>query len=416
MTTSKRLLKVFLCHASQDKPIVRELYELLNAEGWMDLWLDEKKLLPGQDWRISIEEAVETSDIVIICLSSNSVNKEGFIQKELRYAREIALEKLEESIFLIPLRFNECDVPRGLRFYQHADYFGEKKNETYDRLLKSLRLRYEQKLMIEKEGHKNKIAEFEIKVFQIARAGSQSDECEDALAFVPQEHLFAIADGTTDSAFQRLWADLLVKGFINHPPDFSKPSKLKIWFEEWLKTQQDLWDKNIQWDTLSWAGLNKAKMTGGLATFLGVYFFPDKPIWKGIAFGDCNLFQFRTFQLIRNLWDWRPLTYSEEFGSNPVTLSSINTKSELMFNRMAQIMGDYAKGDTFFLATDALSAWLLREIESNGTSWNQLLELKTQQEFETFINELRSNKKINNDDSSLITIEVLTAPEFPTME
>lgn len=156
MPEPKRQLKVFLCHASQDKPMVRELYQRLKAEGWIDTWLDEKKLLPGQDWRLNIEEAVETSDIVIICLSSNSVSKEGFIQKELRYAREISLEKLEESIFLIPLRIDECDVPRGLRFYQWADYFGEKKNETYNALLESLGLRYEQKLKIEKEEHERK--------------------------------------------------------------------------------------------------------------------------------------------------------------------------------------------------------------------------------------------------------------------
>jgi hypothetical protein len=158
MNESKHLLKVFLCHASQDKAIVRELYQRLKAEGWIDIWLDEKKLLPGQDWRLNIEEAVETSDIVVICLSSNSVSKEGFIQKELRYAREISLEKIEGSIFLIPLRINECDVPRGLRFYQWADYFGDKKDETYNALLESLRLRYVQKFKIEKEEYSHKIA------------------------------------------------------------------------------------------------------------------------------------------------------------------------------------------------------------------------------------------------------------------
>ncbi len=33
-----RKLRVFLCHASQDKPIVRELYQPLLAEGWIDYW------------------------------------------------------------------------------------------------------------------------------------------------------------------------------------------------------------------------------------------------------------------------------------------------------------------------------------------------------------------------------------------
>lgn len=150
MTESNRPLKVFLSYASQDKSAVQELSERLVSEGWIDPWVDEKKLLPGQDWRLKIDEAVETSDIVIICLSDNSVTKEGYVQKELRYAREIALEKPEETIFLVPLRLDECEVPRGLRFYQWVDYFGKKKDESYKALVESLKLRYEEKLQLEK--------------------------------------------------------------------------------------------------------------------------------------------------------------------------------------------------------------------------------------------------------------------------
>ncbi len=55
-----RKLNVFLCHAKEDKPTVRELYRQLTAEGWMDVWLDEEKLLPGQEWDIEIEKGVKT--------------------------------------------------------------------------------------------------------------------------------------------------------------------------------------------------------------------------------------------------------------------------------------------------------------------------------------------------------------------
>lgn len=149
MPDTTRPLQVFLSYASQDKSVVQELSRRLVDEGWIDAWLDVKKLLPGQDWRTKIEEAVETSDIVIICLSNNSVTKEGYVQKELRYAREIALEKPEETIFLVPLRLDDCEVPRGLRFYQWVDYFGEKKEESYSALIESLKLRYKQKLKLE---------------------------------------------------------------------------------------------------------------------------------------------------------------------------------------------------------------------------------------------------------------------------
>ena len=84
--TSTRKLKVFLCHASEDKPIVRELYKRLKTEDWIDPWLDEEKLLPGQEWDMEIENAVRNSDIVVVCLSIKSTVKRGYVQKELNFA------------------------------------------------------------------------------------------------------------------------------------------------------------------------------------------------------------------------------------------------------------------------------------------------------------------------------------------
>jgi len=48
MPTPDRKLRVFLCHASQDKPIVRELYEQTLAESWVDPWLDKQKFFAGK--------------------------------------------------------------------------------------------------------------------------------------------------------------------------------------------------------------------------------------------------------------------------------------------------------------------------------------------------------------------------------
>ena len=113
-----RPLRVFLCHAREDKAIVRELYRQLTAEGWMDVWLDSEKLLPGQNWDIEIEKAVEESDIVIVCLSKQAVTKEGYVQSEQSFVLDIARTKPEETIFVIPLRLDECQVPRRLRVWQ----------------------------------------------------------------------------------------------------------------------------------------------------------------------------------------------------------------------------------------------------------------------------------------------------------
>lgn len=140
-----RKLRVFLCHASQDKPVVRELYRRLLSEAWIDPWLDEEKLLPGQDWDMEIEKAVEAADVVIVCLSGTSVSKEGYIQRELKFALDVALEKPEDTIFVIPVRLDDCELPRRIRSWQYVDYFpAEQKERAVQRLFQSLKVRHGQ--------------------------------------------------------------------------------------------------------------------------------------------------------------------------------------------------------------------------------------------------------------------------------
>jgi formylglycine-generating enzyme required for sulfatase activity len=140
--SASRPLRIFLCHSSSDKPTVRELYQKLSAEGWIDVWLDEEKLLPGQDWDYEIERALDKSDAVIVTLSTDSVSKEGYVQKELRFALDIALEKPEGTIFILPVRLDDCERPRRLRPIQGIDYFPlERRELAYARLRQSLELR-----------------------------------------------------------------------------------------------------------------------------------------------------------------------------------------------------------------------------------------------------------------------------------
>jgi outer membrane protein assembly factor BamD (BamD/ComL family) len=133
----KRALKVFLCHASGDKPQVRVLYKRLVVEG-VDVWLDQEKLLPGQDWRVEIPRAVKEADVVVVCLSNKSITKEGYIQKEIKSALDAAEEKPDETIFLIPARLEDCPVPEKISRWQWVDLFEE---NGYEKLLRSLKLR-----------------------------------------------------------------------------------------------------------------------------------------------------------------------------------------------------------------------------------------------------------------------------------
>ena len=139
MTEDKRPLRVFLCHASSDKPAVRELYEYLVNEG-VDAWLDKEKLIPGQNWQIEIPKAVKNSDVVIVCLSTQSVTKEGFVQKEMKLALDSADEKPDGTIFIIPARLENCEVPERIGKYHWVDLFSD---NGYEWLKKALQIRAE---------------------------------------------------------------------------------------------------------------------------------------------------------------------------------------------------------------------------------------------------------------------------------
>lgn len=137
MSVGKRPLKVFLAHASQDKPAVSKLYRYLRSQG-IDPWLDSEKLLPGQNWQMEIPKALENSDAIIICLSKSSVNKEGYVQREIKFILDRALEQPEGRIFLIPARLEECDVPSNLNLLQWVDLFSD---DGFKRLMLSLNKR-----------------------------------------------------------------------------------------------------------------------------------------------------------------------------------------------------------------------------------------------------------------------------------
>src|SRR5262249_59012291 len=124
-------------HSVGDKPAVRTLYQRLCVDD-IEPWLDEEDLLPGQKWEQEIPKAVRAADAILVCLSRGSITKEGYVQKEMLYALDAANEKPEGTIFLIPVRLEDCEIPDRLKPWHVASLFEER---GYERLLRALRAR-----------------------------------------------------------------------------------------------------------------------------------------------------------------------------------------------------------------------------------------------------------------------------------
>jgi hypothetical protein len=70
--------------------------------------------------------------------------------------------------------------------------------------------------------------------------------------------------------------------------------------------------------------------------------------------------------------------------------------------------GRWQIGDTFYLLTDALAFWFLREIETGQKPLGILrnFERGKSRSFGKWISHLRENKFIRNDDVTLLTIKI----------
>ena len=130
------MARIFLCHASDDKAHVREVYHRLQAIEGFEPWLDEEDLLPGQVWAREIPRALQTSDFILIFLSRTSVAKRGYVQREMKMALDAWEELPEGTIHTIPVRLDDCDVPEPFRRYHWANLF---EPSGFDRIVRAIR-------------------------------------------------------------------------------------------------------------------------------------------------------------------------------------------------------------------------------------------------------------------------------------
>jgi hypothetical protein len=111
---------LFLSYAREDRERVVRLYDDLRGQGFAP-WMDSRDLMPGQVWERRIRAAISEADFFLACLSRHAVDKRGFVQAEMKQALRLWEEKPEGSIYLIPVKLEDCLVPESLAPFQHAD-------------------------------------------------------------------------------------------------------------------------------------------------------------------------------------------------------------------------------------------------------------------------------------------------------
>jgi len=132
---NKDIKKVFISYAKEDYRIAKKLYNDIKSNGIIP-WIDCEDILPGQDWKKEISQAIKDSSYFLALLSSNSISKKGYVQKELKLALEIYDEFPNSVVFIIPVRIDNC-IPddERLKILHWSDLFPSY-NEGLQRILK----------------------------------------------------------------------------------------------------------------------------------------------------------------------------------------------------------------------------------------------------------------------------------------
>ncbi|MBA4383422.1 MAG: hypothetical protein C0410_01670 [Anaerolinea sp.] len=249
------------------------------------------------------------------------------------------------------------------------------------------------------------------KAFSLCKEGNREEENEDAVypqlvngsSLIADQFSCAMSDGATTSSFSKLWATLLVKESSlshNQSADFSHTiSAARASWKAALPDKELPWPTAIKvrqgaFATLMWFHIWKKK---------GVFSSPSLPVehgWAANAVGDTCLFQVAKGKFVSTF----PFSQASEFSNTP---NLISTNLGYMRSKTIATSGNWQRGDHFLIATDALSEWMIRNLESGSLTWPQVSEnLTSLVRFQTWIRYLRRQSAIKNDDTSLICLTV----------
>jgi hypothetical protein len=133
----------FISYVHEDAAEVDWLQQALESAG-VPVWRDTVNLWPGESWRDKIREAIDRDALVFIaCFSRRGVaRRKSYQYEELRLAIDQFRSRRPDVTWLIPARFDECDIPdfdlgggRTIGSIQHVDLFGANRDLAASRLV-----------------------------------------------------------------------------------------------------------------------------------------------------------------------------------------------------------------------------------------------------------------------------------------
>src|SRR6516165_593719 len=126
---------VFLSHSAKDKAVVRTLAERLQADG-LRVWFDEWEIKAGHNIPAKIEEGLEHSRVLLLCMSANAFGSD-WAQLESGVFR--FRDPMNKDRRFIPLRLDALPIKGSLAQFAYIRWHEEDREREYPKLLDACR-------------------------------------------------------------------------------------------------------------------------------------------------------------------------------------------------------------------------------------------------------------------------------------
>lgn len=133
---------VFLSYSPKDKVVVRPIAERLRAEG-LRVWFDDWELRVGDSIPAKIEQGLERSRVLVLCLSAHVFGSDwARLEAETFRFRD----PLNPERRFIPLRLDQAPIKGSLAQFLYIDWWMGDRERTFAKLLETCRPRAESPL------------------------------------------------------------------------------------------------------------------------------------------------------------------------------------------------------------------------------------------------------------------------------
>jgi small GTP-binding protein len=125
----------FLSHSSKDKAVVRSVAERLRADG-LSVWFDEWEIRPGDNILAKIEEGLERSRVLVLCMSAHALGSD-WAQLEASTFR--FRDPLNKERRFIPLLLDDTLLKGSLAQFLYISWLPTDRQHEYTKLLEACR-------------------------------------------------------------------------------------------------------------------------------------------------------------------------------------------------------------------------------------------------------------------------------------